>query len=258
MKTDRFLTIPELLIQKINVLYPNLSETDQNRILIEAVLGANQRLVKIYSETTDIHAADLRFKLAGLLEKPSLDDMSLEDAKNARFSNGEISPVDEYFHWLNKTTEVLKCLNDGFITKEDAALRENLLDTLNFRENDLILCLGLYEKNNTAPAMERWRFVRYKLQKLREMRTSIKFLTHREEETRTTRSEYDTAVPYYQYFKKLSQAEFGQDLSKEAKERYGIRIGHENDQDLSEDYDHYADIVDALLDRLTSVKEEQK
>lgn len=250
--TDRFLKTPELLLKKIKELYPNLSETDQKRILTEAVLGSNNRLIKIQDSYSEINAADLRFKLAGLLEKPSLEYMSLEDVKRARLMGSEFNAVDEYFDWLKKTMEVLKCLNDGYITKEDAQMRESLLDELNFRENDLVLCLGLYEKNNTSVAWERWRFVRYKLQKLREMRTSIKFLTHQEEETQTTRSEYDTAVPYYQYFKKLQQAEFGQDLSVEAKERYGIRIGHEKDSDLGENYDHYGNIVDDFLDQIVA------
>ena len=254
---NRFLKPTELLLLKIKELYPNLPEENYNRILIEAVLGADKRLIKTDGNFS-ISAADLRFKLAWLLEKPSLEHMSLENAQSMRFTNGEVNPVDEYFDWLKKTTQVLKLLNDGYITKEDAELRENFLDELNFRENDLILCLGLYEKNNTTLAMERWRFVKYKLQKLREMRTSIKFLTHTEEETQTTRSEYDTAVPYYQYFKKLQQAEFGQDLSSEAKERYGIRIGHENDADLKDDYDHYSDIVDELLDKITMTAEAQK
>lgn len=256
--SERFLTVTEILFQKIKENYPNLSESEQNRILKEVVFAPDERLMKIGEEYHEIHASDLRLRLAALIEKPTLKYMSNELIEKAQASGAEISSVEEYFEWLRKTTEVLKCMNDGYVTKEDAALRESLLEELNFRENDLLLCLGLYEKNKKSIAKERWRFVCYKLQKLREMRTSIKFLTRQEENAQTTRSEYDTAVPYYQYFKKLQRAEFGQDLSKEAKERYGIRIGHEKDADLQEDYDHYAPIANEVLDEMMKENEQKQ
>lgn len=227
--------------------YANISEANKKIAVREMLFAPDSRMIEI-DDRRKMGAKDLRFMTANTLETPVDEGTNVGYAKSIEDINSGIDPVAEYFSWLNETTSILKHLNDGFITKEDAEEREQFLEITDQREADLMVCLGLYESCKSKEAQERIKFVRYKLQKLREMRTSIKFLTRTGQDVETTRSEYDAAIPYYKYFKNLQRLPFGYDMPYEQKLKLGIC--HENDEDLAESYDHYADIVNAMLDQM--------
>jgi len=210
-------------------------------------------------ETTDLQLEieDLRTKCepnASDGEGSDRDSINLRQAQNIEIINSGIDPVAEYFLWLDETTFIIKKLNDGFITKEEAMMRECFLELTNQREADLMACLGLYESCKSKESETRIRFIRYKLQKLREMRTSIKFLTSDKQDVQTLRSEYDTAIPYYKYFKSLQKLPFGYDMPYEQKVKLGI--SHNEDEDLREGYNHYADILNEMLDQMRADDEQ--
>ena len=117
-----------------------------------------------------------------------------------------------------------------------------------------MLCLSLYDSCKSPEARDRAQFTRYKLQKLREMRTAIKFLTRSGQDVETTRSEYDAAIPYYKYFKNLKKLPFGYDMPYEQKVKLGI--SHDEDEDLQEDYDHYVFLLNEMLDEMKRQDEE--
>ena len=192
-------------------------------------------------------SGDLRFLTARALETSPSEGITLKYAESIENINSGIDPVAEYFSWLNETTSILNHLNDGFITKEDSLERESFLTLTDQREADLMVCLGLYENSRSKEAEDRARFIRYKLQKLREMRTAITFLTRPGQDMQTTRSEYDAAIPYYKYFKNLQRLPFGYDLPNNQKPNMGK---HEEDQDLAEDYNHYNDVLNKALDEM--------
>ena len=227
--------------------YPNINEQNKKIVTREMLFAPQNRMIEV-DERRKMGAEDLRFVTANTLETPVSESTNAAYAKSIEVINSGIDPVAEYFSWLNETTSILNHLNDGFITKEDAAERENFLELTDQREADLMVCLGLYESCKTKEAEERIRFIRYKLQKLRAMRTSIKFLTRKGEDMETTRSEYDAAIPYYKYFKNLQRLPFGYDMPYEQKIKLGIN--HDGDKDLKEGYDHYADILNEMLDKM--------
>lgn len=237
----------EIIGEALKKQYPNISEQNKKIAAREMLLAPEKRMIEI-DENRKMGPQDLRFITANALEVRTNENLTLRHAQNIEEINSGIDPVAEYFSWLNETTSILNHLNDGFITREDAEEREVFLDLTDQREADLMVCLGLYESCKSKEAEERIRFVRYKLQKLREMRTSIKFLTRTGQDVQTTRSEYDAAIPYYKYFKNLQKLPFGYDMPYEQKVKLGI--SHENDADLQEGYDHYADLVNDALDQI--------
>ena len=238
---------PKIIGDALEKQYPNISEANKKIATREMLFAPQNRMIEI-DEKRKIGAEDLRFVTANALETPYEGNTNFKYAQSIEDINSGIDPVAEYFSWLNETTSIMKHLNDGFITKEDAAERENFLELTDQREADLMVCLGLYESCKSKGAEERIKFIRYKLQKLREMRTSIKFLTRTGQDVETTRSEYDAAIPYYKYFKNLQRLPYGYDMPYEQKVKLGI--SHENDADLVEDYDHYADIVNEMLNQM--------
>lgn len=236
-----------VILKALQKQYPDIDEKIKKATVREMLFAPKNRMIEI-DDKRKMGTEDLRFMTANVLETPIKNEVNTQYAKSIELINSEIDPVAEYFSWLNETTSILNHLNDGFITKEDAVERENFLELTDQREADLMVCLGLYESCKTKEAEERIRFVRYKLQKLREMRTSIKFLTRKGEDMQTTRSEYDAAIPYYKYFKNLQRLPFGYDMPYEQKVKLGI--SHEDDEDLKEDYDHFADILNEALDMM--------
>jgi len=236
-----------VILKALQKQYPDIDEKIKKATVREMLFAPKNRMIEI-DDKRKMGAEDLRFMTANVLETSIKNEVNAQYAKSIELINSGIDPVAEYFSWLNETTSILNHLNDGFITKEDAVERENFLELTDQREADLMVCLGLYESCKTKEAEERIRFVRYKLQKLREMRTSIKFLTRKGEDMQTTRSEYDAAIPYYKYFKNLQRLPFGYDMPYEQKVKLGI--SHEDDEDLKEGYDHFADILNEALDMM--------
>lgn len=239
-------TSMDIVAEAIKKQYPSMSEQNKRVATREMLFAPENRMIEI-DDKRKMSAKDLRFMTAKVLETPNGESLNVRQAESVESINSGIDPVAEYFSWLNETTSILNHLNDGFISREDAQERENFLELTDQREADLMVCLGLYESCNTKEAEERIRFIRYKLQKLREMRTSIKFLTRTGQDVETTRSEYDYAIPYYQYFKKLKNLPFGYDISAEQKKNLGIRF---DDEETDEDHDYYADILNNALDQM--------
>ena len=232
--------------------YPTISEDKKKTAIREMLFAPENRMIEI-DDKRRLSAKDLRFVLANALETP-VQERNVQYANGVEAINSSVDPVAEYFSWLNETISILNHLNDGFITKEDAVEREAFLDLTDQREADLMLCLSLYDSCKSPEARDRAQFTRYKLQKLREMRTAIKFLTRPGQDVETTRSEYDAAIPYYKYFKNLKKLPFGYDMPYEQKVKLGI--SHDEDEDLQEDYDHYVLLLNEMLDDMKRKDEE--
>lgn len=232
--------------------YPTISESKKNIAIREMLFAPENRMIEI-DDKRRLNAKDLRFVLANALETP-MNENNVKYANGVEVINSAVDPVAEYFSWLNETVSILNHLNDGFITKEDAIEREAFLDLTDQREADLMLCLSLYDSCKSQEARDRAQFTRYKLQKLREMRTAIKFLTRSGQDVETTRSEYDAAIPYYKYFKNLKKLPFGYDMPYEQKVKLGI--SHDEDEDLQENYDHYTPLLNEMLDDMKKKDEE--
>ncbi len=237
----------QILNQAIQKQYPDLDKQNLNRIARETVFAPSRRMVEI-DEQRRLSGSDLRFVVANSLEQAPIRDQVFAYANSIETLNCETSSVEEFFRWLSETTTILKHMNDGYVTEEDAAERQSFLNFTDQREAELMVCLGLYQSSKSPQAEERAKFIRYKLQKLREMRTSIKFLTKDAADVTSTRSEYDAAIPYYKYFKSLQKLPFGYDIPRDERKKLGL--DQASDINVIEDYDFYAKLASDLLDEM--------
>ncbi|MBQ7660067.1 MAG: hypothetical protein IJS26_04970 [Alphaproteobacteria bacterium] len=243
---------PLILKKAIVRQFPMVEAEQLERIAREAAFAPKNRMIEI-DENRRLNVEDLRFVVANGMEKAPLDERNFLYATSIENLNSETSSVEEFFRWLSETTTILKHMNDGYVTEDDAKERQSFLDFTDQREGELMVCLGLYQSCRSPQAEERAKFIRYKLQKLREMRTSIKFLTKEGSDVMSTRSEYDVAIPYYKYFKNLQKLPFGYDVPYEERQKLGI--DHSADRDMASDYDFYAKLVNDILDEMAKNEE---
>ena len=236
--------------QMLSAKYQDIQEKRLNQLTREVIYGPQNRNVNINGNR--IKLSDLRYQLADTFENmqsakktPSNADFNMMIASSIETLNSETSSEQEYFRWLDDCSEIIKDMNDGFVTKDDLDSRNDFLEMSHQREADLMLCLGLYAGSSHPKAAEKAARLRYKLQKLREMRQTIETYTRNEADTKISKEEYETALPYYKLFKGLRRLPYGQDLSAERKE---LGIQHEADYDLLPTYDYFAWLVNETLD----------
>ncbi len=243
----------ELIKHILKQTYHDLTEAQLRKTTLQAIFAPANR--KIALAGREVTASDLRYELARNIEHldPSLNqneinDTILAEAMSIENINSSTNSVEEYFSWLNQTTEILKKMNDGFVSEDDLELRNDFLEITDQREAELMLCVGMLEGSKHPNAEENTRRIRYKLQKLREMRSAIEFATRNQSDVEISRAEYERAIPYYKMFKALQKLPFGYDINRAQKENLGLN--HDDDDDLSEDYNHYYDIVNEALDEI--------
>lgn len=233
--------------------YNSLNARELREITRESIFAPPER--KISTGGREITASDLRYEIATSIEENASSrfvnnvyDMQTELAENIERINSGTNSTEEYFSWLNTSTDILKNMNDGFVSKEDLEIRNNFLETTDQREADLMLCLGLLAGSKHHKAIEISKNLQYKLQKLREIRSAIKLTTRNQADIDISRAEYERAIPYYKVFKTLQKLPFGYDVAKQQKINLGIY--HDEDDDLQEDYNYYIYLINQALDEM--------
>ena len=167
----------EIIKRALLATYNNLNERALRQATRETIFAPSNRPVKIGGRK--VLASDLRYEVANTIENLSsgksvehAQDLQSMIAQSIENINSETSSSQEYFRWLDETTDILKNMNDGFVTDDDLAKRNEFLDFSHQREAELLVCLGLYQSSKNPEAQEKAKMIRYKLIKLREMRSA--------------------------------------------------------------------------------------
>lgn len=243
----------EIIKCALKETYTNLNERELREITRESVFAPPERKISISGR--EMTASDLRYETSVSIENSASSrlidckyDMQTELAESIERINSGTNSVEEYFSWLNTTTDILKNMNDGYVSQEDLNNRNKFLDITDQREADLMLCLGLLAGSTNPKALETSKNLQYKLQKLREMRSAIKMATRNQCDVEISRTEYESAIPYYKVFKALQKLPFGYDVAKQQKINLGIY--HDDDEEFDEDYNYYVFLVNQALDEM--------
>ena len=232
--------------------YNNLSERELRELTRESVFAPNDRVVLINGRESNV--SDLRYEIANSIEEtcaykiPEGEDVQLSRANSIEEINSRTNSIEEYFSWLNTTTNILKEMNDGFVSDDDLTMRNKFLTDTDQREAELMLCLGLLENCKHPKSENTFKNLRYKLQKLREMRSAIKLSTRNQSDVEISRTEYERAIPYYKAFRALQKLPFGYDISKQQK--LNLSIDHDDDEDFEEDFSYYDLLLECVLDEM--------
>ena len=230
----------------------DLNEQQLRQATRETIFAPSDRKIKLGNNSKS--ADELRLQVVNNIEKNGadaankfLDDLGFKEAVSIENINSETSSSQEYFRWLNETSEILKNMNDGYVSDKDLSERNSFLELTHQREAELMVCLGLLANCRNPLAQEEYKKLHYKLTRLREMRASIKERTRNQADVEISVDEYNQALPAYKYFKALEKAPIGFTFTKEQKKRVGLDF-----LDYDDDEPDYRDfLIDVILDQMT-------
>lgn len=140
------------------------------------------------------------------------------------------SPQETFERTIESVAEIIKHMNDGYITQDDAAERKNFLETAYRSEFALFTAYamrqatGLYNENTIHE-------LKLNIIRIREFQDLIENYTRDEVEVEVSREEFEQARPIYKMLKSLQS--LGYDYNFSPRERTSLGIDHEEDDDLS-------------------------
>lgn len=130
-------------------------------------------------------------------------------------------PSREYFRWLDETENIIKHMNDGFVSHEDLSERNEFLEMSYQRETELMVCISLYQNSVFKGAKDKANELTYKLTKLRQMRSMIKQTTKDQADRKVEKSEYEKALEYYRAVRQLKEHDLYWNLPEPVLENMG-------------------------------------
>lgn len=251
-----------LIIQKyLKKQYPSIEKQEANALCREIVFAPEDYTTKVNTTAKPIKA--LRENLADFIERDKSNNefipysLDAEIADLIEKNNCETSSMNEYYRWISATADILRHMNDGQITHEDVGERNEFINMSYDREAEILLCLSLYEGAGKAANKAKMDILKFKLARLREMRSIVKntskMVNSKSFEDRNKIQEY------YDYCANL--------LSQ--KENYisdfnlilNLNINHNSDEDLEEDYsyiNYLRQVVLEMMRRLEEASEENQ
>ncbi len=143
------------------------------------------------------------------------------------------SPEKTHYEILENAANIMKHMNDGYITREDYEERTDFLNMTDRYEFTLFTAFCLLRVTDPEDS-QRLDELRLNITRLREIRDLIMNYTRDEVETEVERDEYERAKPIYRMLKSLQS--LGYDYNFSPKERSSLGIDHEDDTDLTEDF----------------------
>ncbi|MBR6355539.1 MAG: hypothetical protein IKR92_01675 [Alphaproteobacteria bacterium] len=192
--------------------FPNVNRENAQTILREVILAPDDYTVEFNDDTYDKH------KIMDML------------AHTLTMSCVEESPEQTYRDIINCAAEIMKHMNDGYITDEDYDERQNFIERIDRYEFTLFAAYSFlqttHSDDETVMAEVALNIVR-----LREIRDLITNYTRDEKGITTDREEFERAKPIYKMLKSLQT--LGYDYNFSPKERQSLDIDHEDDDDLN-------------------------
>ena len=186
-------------------------------------------------------------ELADAIEK---DTFYFDQALSIERINCETSTMNEYFTWIDEGQQIIKHMNDGFVSEDDLKEKTDFVDMSFQRETELITCLVLYEKSvqlGNKDAKVKYDELRLKLQKLREIRSSILVTTKNEADKKVEREEYEKALHYYRllgFLRDMGSNPTQHQLAEFRMRAKDLEIDHDLDVEMLPGYSFYTRLVE--------------
>lgn len=219
-------------------MYPETSAKQLNVLNREIIFAPKNFETEV--NNTEAPIKKIRQNLADYIERDASAknfipySLDTEIADLIENNNCETSSMNEYYRWIGATLDILHHTSDGDITQEDLNERKNFISMSYDRETEILLCLALYEGSGKIQNKEKINLLRFKLARLREMRSIVKntpsLTEQRHEHARNTLNDYCT------YCRSLLLKE--PELLPNINVKLNIDIDHSNDEDIQEEYSH--------------------
>lgn len=195
--------------------FPAVSRRNACTILREVILAPNDYTVEFGNKTYE------KFEIMYML------------AKELTLSCVYDSPEKTHYDILENAANIMKHMNDGYISTEDYEERSEFLDMTDRYEFTLFAAYCLLRLTGSDET-ERLDELRLNITRLREIRDLIQNYTRDEVDAEVGREEYERAKPIYKMLKSLQG--LGYDYNFSPKERASLDIDHEDDSDLSDSF----------------------
>jgi hypothetical protein len=153
------------------------------------------------------------------------------------------SPQETFNQSIEYVANVIKHMNDGYITKEDAEERNAFLKKAARCEFDLFTAYA-FRQIVGEQSSETMHELKLNIIRLREFQDLIENYTRDEAEAEVSREEFEQARPIYKMLKSLQS--LGYDYNFSPRERESLDIDHEDDADLGDDF-HYSDWLKRIM-----------
>ncbi len=221
-------------------------KTSEKMNLVQKALYASKDEV-INDGKEDKKLSSFVEELADAIEK---DTFYYNQASSIERINCETSTMNEYFTWIDEGQQIIKHMNDGFVSEDDLLEKNAFVDMSFQRETELLTCLGLYDKSyqmGNQDALVKGKELRLKLQKLREIRSSILVTTGNEADKKVSREDYEKALHYYRLLGKMrdmGQSPTEAQLADFALMAQELKIAHNMDVELLPGYSFYTRLLE--------------
>lgn len=163
--------------------YPSASEEEKNALCREVIFAPQTYPIEINGKETKI--STVRENLADFIERACSEknfipySLDAEIADLIESTNCETSSMNEYYRWINVTNDIVRNTSDGDVTEQDINERRDFINMAYDREAEILLCLALYEAAGTENNKEKIDMLKFKLARLREMRSIVSNTTNR-------------------------------------------------------------------------------
>lgn len=168
----------QLIKKYLKKQYPSMSETENAILGNEVVFAPQKYSVEINNKPKEI--SEVRKSLADRIEKDRSESSFIPYSLDAQIADlientsCETSSINEYYRWISATAEIVKNTSDGDVTEQDIAERKEFITMSYERETEILLCLALYEAAGAKYNKEKIDLLKFKLARLREMRSIVK------------------------------------------------------------------------------------
>ena len=229
----------------------NLSQQTRGRSPQEIISRAVQNRFRVGKEEGDVLARQIALAPKDIKLKVGNQDLRVDEmqhqiamdvgedlqfmlADSYEQINSESTSSREYYRWIDETEDIIKHMNDGFVSQDDLRERNDFLDMSYQREMELMVCISLYQNSVFKEAKEKCNELSYKLMKLRQMRSMIQQTTKDKADRKVEKEEYEKALEYYHVLKQMKKQdlywmpqEVLQNLGRNAYEA-GINHGYDD------------------------------
>lgn len=195
--------------------FPAVSRQNACTILREVILAPDDYTVEFGNKTYD--KPEIMSKLAQELALSCVYE----------------SPEQTHYDILENAANIIKHMNDGYITREDYEERSEFLEMVERYEFTLFTAFCLLRTLDTDDTV-RLEELRINITRLREIHDLIINYTRDDIDAEVERDEYERAKPIYKMLKSLQS--LGYDYNFSPKERASLDINHEDDTDLTDSF----------------------
>ncbi|MBR1601451.1 MAG: hypothetical protein IJ677_07725 [Alphaproteobacteria bacterium] len=197
--------------------FPQIDRTNARTILREVILAPDDYTVEF--EDTSYNKVQMMDLIARALISLCISG----------------SPQETFERTIENVADIIKHMNDGYITTEDAQERKDFLENAACSEFDLFTAYAL-RMTSGAYNSETMHELKLNIIRLREFQDLVETYTRDEIEVEVSREEFEQARPIYRMLKSLQN--LGYDYNFSPRERESLDIDHEDDEDLSDEFNY--------------------